>query len=642
MKVRACLIALSLALAGTAGATPYPAGGHSPAAADLGATAAVAANEPIGVTIALQLNNASQLEPLLESIYTQGSPQYHQFLTTQQFQERFAPTAATIATVTQHLQAAGLAVTRSATAQLHATGSPAAIERAFGVRLHSYAVPATATAAGYEYHAPLGAPQLPAAVAAAVRGVFGLDNRPHFFPHARRSTLKPQHRGGGQPDTPDPPGAWTVADFADWYDVNPLYHSGIDGRGRTIGIISLAAFTPSDALGYWGSLGLSFNPNRINVVNVDGGPGAVCDDCGSFETTLDVEQSGGIAPAARMQVYLAPNTNQAFIDVFAQAIDDNIADTVSCSWGEWELFDSLNPFGNGPIANPVTGRMTSTLTALNDLLTQAALQGQSFFAAAGDNGAYDEQDELPSNYTQVLSVDDPAAQPFITTAGGTTLPGVQTFANPAGFTVDVATEQAWTWDYLIPLCEALGLDPLGPLCGIYPAGTGGGVSIYFPRPFYQQGVPGMVNTEPHQRLVDESQNPPALIAALPAGFAGRNLPDLSVNSDPDTGYAVWYTSSSSGFSVQDYWGGTSFAAPQLNGVTALLAQGTRHRIGLLNVPLYQLLRQGGATLGRNAPLRDIVEGDNWYFYAHKGYDQTTGAGVPDVANLLEALRQLEF
>jgi subtilase family serine protease len=641
MKVRGYLFALTLAVAGTAAAVPYPQHGRSPAAADVGATTTVAADEPISVTVALTLGNAAQLEPLLEATYTQGSPQYHQFLTTQQFEARFAPSAASIAAVTQHFQAAGLTVTRSATAQLHVSGSPAAIERAFGVQLHTYAVAPTATASGYRYHAPLAAPQLPAEVAGAVRGVFGLDSRPRLFPHAHRALLRPQHQGSA-PNTPDPPGAWTVTDFADWYDVKPLYRSGIDGRGRTIGIISLAAFTPSDALGYWSSLGLTFNPNRINVVNVDGGPGAVCDDCGSLETTLDVEQSGGIAPAARMQVYLAPNTSQAFIDVFAQAIDDNIADTVSCSWGEWELFDSLNPFGNGPVSNPVTGTQTSTLAALYDLLAQAALQGQSFFAAAGDNGAYDEQDELPPNFTQVLSVDDPAAQPFLTTAGGTTLPGVQTFSNPPGFSVDVATEQAWTWDYLIPLCEALGLDPLGSLCGIYPAGTGGGVSIYFPRPFYQQGVPGMVNTQPHQKLFDESQTPPALIAALPAGFAGRNLPDLSVNSDPDTGYAVWYTSSASGFGVEDFWGGTSFAAPQLNGVTALLAQGTRHRVGLLNVPLYQLLRQGGATQGRNAPLRDIVEGDNWYFYAHKGYDQTTGAGVPDVANLLEALRDLEF
>ncbi|MGO9803311.1 MAG: protease pro-enzyme activation domain-containing protein [Steroidobacteraceae bacterium] len=632
----------ALSVAGAAHAAPYPRAGLAPDTVDLGRTDAVAADQQISVTVSLRLSNSEQLEPLLQSIYAQGSPQFHRFLSTQEFQQRFAPSAATIAAVTQHLQAAGLTVTRSATAHLKASGSPAAIERAFGVQLHSYQVPAIADAPGYGYHAPLSEPQLPATVAGSVRGIYGLDSRPRFFPHSHRATHPPLHKGGGQPNTPDPPGLWTVTDYAIWYDVNPLYQRGIDGRGRTIGIISLAAFTPSDAIAYWNSLGLKFDPNRINVVNVDGGPGPVCDDCGSGETTLDVEQSGGIAPGADMQVYLAPNTNQAFIDVFAQAIDDNLADTVSTSWGEWELFDSNNPFGNGPIGNPVTGTMTSTLTALDDLLLQAALQGQSFFAAAGDNGAYDEQNELPPNYTQVLSVDDPATQRFITAAGGTTLPGVQTFTDPPGFSVDIATEQAWTWDYLIPLCDALGLDPLGALCGIYPVGTGGGISVYVPQPFYQQGIPGMLRTQPHQNLIDESQTPPALIAALPAGFDGRNLPDLSVNADPDTGYTIWYTSSSSGFSVLTYIGGTSFSSPQLNGTTALLAQGVHHRIGLLNVPLYQLLRQGNAYNEPNAPLRDIREGDNWYFYAHKGYDQTTGVGVPDVANLLEALRNLGY
>jgi kumamolisin len=628
--------ACALSLAGAAHAAPYPPAGRSPDAADLGTTATIAADEQISVTVSLQLSNSAQLEPLLESMYTQGSPQFHRFLSTPEFQQRFAPSAATIAAVTQHLEAAGLSVTRSATAHLRASGSPAAIERAFGVQLHSFQVAASADAPAYRYHAPLGEPQLPAALAASVRGVFGLDSRPRYFPHSRQAVHQPAHKSGGQPNTPDPPGLWTVADYAIWYDVNPLYRHGIDGRGRTVGIISLAAFTPSDAIAYWNSLGLSFDSNRINIVNVDGGPGPVCDACGSGETTLDVEQSGGIAPGAKMQVYLAPNTNQAFIDVFAQAIDDNLADTVSTSWGEWELFDSLNPFGNGTIANPVTGTMTSTLTALDDLLLQAALQGQSFFAAAGDNGAYDEQNELPLNYTQVLSVDDPATQRFITAAGGTTLPGTQTFTDPT-FSVTLPVEQAWTWDYLIPLCNELGLDPLD--CGIYPVGTGGGISIYFRQPFYQQGIAGMLRTQPKQNLIDDSQTPPALIAALPAGFPGRNLPDLAVNSDPDTGYVIWYTSDSGVFGVATFIGGTSFASPQLNGTTALLAQGVNHRIGLLNVPLYQLLRDGNPYAGTGAPLRDIRAGDNWYFHAHAGYDQTTGLGVPDVANLLEALRR---
>jgi kumamolisin len=631
-------VAFAAALAGVASAAPYPHGRNAPVAIDLGDTAALAGSEQLSVTVALKLSHADELEPLLESVYTQGSPHYHEFLSTQQFQQRFAPDAATVAGVTRHFEAAGLKVTRSATAQLQVTGSAAAVERAFGVELHSYQVEATAEAPGYRYHAPLSEPHLPAAVAGSLQGVFGLDSRPRFFPHAHHALSEPQHHGG-TPSTPDPPGQWTVTDFALWYDVTPLYSHGITGRGRTIGIISLAAFTPSDAVAYWTSLGLSFDPNRITVVNVDGGPGPVCDACGSLETTLDVEQSGGIAPGAEMLVYLAPNTNQAFVDAFAAAIDANQADTLSTSWGEWEVYDSLNPVFGSTVTNPVTGTTTSILAAYNDLLIQAALQGQSVFAAAGDNGAYDEQNEVPPNISAVLSIDDPAAQPFLTAAGGTTLPGTQTFINPPGFSVTIPTEQAWGWDYLIPWCTALGLDPVS--CGIYPVGTGGGVSIYFPRPFYQRGVPGMANTVAGQAVYDNSQNPPALLAALPAGFSGRNIPDISLNSDPDTGYAIWYTSSSIGFTVLNFYGGTSFAAPQMNGVTSLLAQGTHHRVGLLNVPLY-LLARFNAWHGPDAPLRDIKAGDNWYWYARPGYDQTNGVGVPDVANLLDALRDLEF
>jgi len=63
-----------------------------------------------------------------------------------------------------------------------------------------------------------------------------------------------------------------------------------------------------------------------------------------------------------------------------------------------------------------------------------------------------------------------------------------------------------------------------------------------------------------------------------------------------------------------------------------------HRVGLLNFALYDLVRDGTAYQGREAPLRDITAGDNWHYNAHRGYDQATGLGVPDVANLLKALR----
>ena len=121
------------------------------------------------------------------------------------------------------------------------------------------------------------------------------------------------------------------------------------------------------------------------------------------------------------------------------------------------------------------------------------------------------------------------------------------------------------------------------------------------------------------------------------GGHGRNVPDLSVNADPETGYIVPYTSSVDGPTVE-FLGGTSFSSPQLNGVTSLYNQALGHRLGLINVPLYDLVRRDVAYRGPHAPLRDIVHGDNWFYSGHAGYDQGTGVGVPDVTNLLRALQ----
>jgi kumamolisin len=633
--------ALGAALIGLASAAPSSRA--APAVTDLGDAAATPEGAQIAATVALRLSNEQQLEPLLAAIYAQGSPVYHQFLTPQQFRARFGPSEESIAALTRYFEAAGLQVSRTATAQLRVSGSAAAVERAFAVKLHGYAVAATGSTRAYQFRAPLTEPELPASVASSVHGVFGLDTRPRFFPHVRRAAAATHARpdNGQSSGTSNPFGSLTVADFAQHYNVNPLYGHGINGQGRTIGIVTLAAFTPSDAFAYWSAVGLKVASNRLREVMIDGGPGAPSDDSGSLETTLDVEQSGGIAPAARIVVYEAPNTNQGFVDAFAAAIDSNAADSVSTSWGEWELFDTPNnAFDNGPVTDPVTHRVTSIIQAYNDLLIQAALQGQSMFAAAGDAGAWDEVGELPAHFSNVISVDDPAVQPFITAMGGTTLPGPQTYGLPDGgsLTLHVAQEQAWGWDYLEPLCSALDLTI--DACGIFPAGGGGGVSVFFHRPFYQRVVAGMANSVAGQALYDNSQSPPQLVLALPAGFAGRNVPDISLNSDPQTGYVVAYTSNVSGFSFQTFWGGTSFASPQMNGVTSLLSQGIHHRVGLLNVPLY-LLAASGRDHGHNAPLRDITAGDNWHWFARPGYDQASGVGVPNVANLLESLKELD-
>ncbi|HEY1991754.1 MAG TPA: protease pro-enzyme activation domain-containing protein, partial [Gammaproteobacteria bacterium] len=519
------LAALSIAPMASAG-TPYPTR-ETPKAVDLGVPAGTQ-DSSITVTVALKLRNTGQVDELMHSLYTPGSSQYHHFLSTADFQARFAPSPATVTKTMAAFEAQGLKVTRLSSGLLRVSGSQAAIEKAFRVSLHTFEVPAQGHNGSYRFHAPTTAPTLNASLGDSVVGVVGLDNRPRYRPHIQRMPdgVKSQltregsaPAASGAPATPDQPGLWTVTDFADYYDVNPLYAQGVNGGNVTIGIVTLAAFTPSDAFGYWNSLGLNVDPNRITIVDVDGGPGAPSDASGSDETTLDVEQSGGIAPGAKVIVYQSPNTDQGFVDAFAQAIDNNQADSLSTSWGIWEAFDD-----GTDVTNPNTQNTETQLQVFNELFTQAALQGQSLYSSAGDAGAYDANDPriFPQpEFTKVLSVDSPASEPYITAAGGTTLPGPQLFGLPDGstFTVKIAHEQVWGWDYLTKLCATLGFDPAS--CGIFPGGGGGGVSSYFNTPLYQFRISGVAKTEPNQSLVDTGQNPPQTLITLPAHFWGR-------------------------------------------------------------------------------------------------------------------------
>jgi kumamolisin len=129
------------------------------------------------------------------------------------------------------------------------------------------------------------------------------------------------------------------------------------------------------------------------------------------------------------------------------------------------------------------------------------------------------------------------------------------------------------------------------------------------------------------------------VYALPAYYPGRNVPDVSFNADPQTGYVIYYTSEPSGkFGILTFIGGTSFVAPQLNGVSALLGQDLHSRIGLLNFPLYLLGITGQAYRGPNAPLHAIKYGDNWFYYGRDGYSPAAGLGTLDVANFADFLR----
>jgi kumamolisin len=99
-----------------------------------------------------------------------------------------------------------------------------------------------------------------------------------------------------------------------------------------------SAFLPEDAYTYWRLIGLNVLANRITQVHIDGG-GELSADAESGETSLDVEQSGGLAPRARIIVYDAPNNDPGFIDLFYKAASDNLVDSLSVSWGDSEIYD---------------------------------------------------------------------------------------------------------------------------------------------------------------------------------------------------------------------------------------------------------------------------------------------------------------
>jgi subtilase family serine protease len=160
--------------------------------------------------------------------------------------------------------------------------------------------------------------------------------------------------------------------------------------------------------------------------------------------------------------------------------------------------------------------------------------------------------------------------------------------------------------------------------------------VFFSVPSYHVGLPGVQSSQPDQNFVMNGQ----LLFAMPANYPGRNVPDISFNADPDTGYVIWYTSDVTGFTILQYWGGTSFVAPQLNGVSALLGEQFHSRLGLLNFPLYALAQSGEAYENSHAPLNAIRYGDNWFYYGSNGYNLGVGLGTVDVANFAEYLKSL--
>jgi subtilase family serine protease len=568
---------------------------------DLGPTTP---SDTVSASLILKVRNGDSLEALADQMQDPQSSRYHRFLSRDEFVDRFSPDSRDIAALSGYLHQFGIAVTDVYPNRLlvRAVGTVDAFNSAFDLDIHNF------SRNGRRFHRPRHAPRIPAVLKDLLVAIAGPSDEAQFRPQ----NLRANAAFAALPASAAPnaiathaPQQYSVGDTANLYNINPVYAAGIDGTGRTIGIVTLADFLPSDAYAYWATFHVSTSTTRITQIHVDGG-GDLSADAGSGETSIDVEQSGGLAPGAKVVVYDAPNSPAGFMDAFYQAISENTVDSLSASWGSPEqLYD----------AAVVGFDRSGELLAFHQIFLEAAAQGISVFASTGDSGAFDFNSGVNVPIDNVLSVDVPASDPAITASGGTTTP-----VNLGNGAIIIPREQVWGWSYLVPF---FGLD------AVFPAGTGGGVSVVWKRPSYQSQTNGIRKSEPNQSIVQDGFD----FEDLRAHFPGRNLPDISMNADPETGYLVFSTLDGG---VIPGFGGTSFVAPQLNGITALFGQATHGRVGLLNPMLYRFKRlyQGAP----HPPIVDIVGGDNWFYQGVPGYEPGAGLGVPDVAKLLQAIK----
>jgi len=567
-------------------------------------------------------------------------------MTVAQFAARYGQTAAAITALQSYLSKYGIATSVYPDGlDVTASGTAAQFDSALSVQQQQYKVPATparnglATIAAQQVHGTTQNPYLPASLGPSVLAILGLTN---YAPFSTDLIHTPKGVIAANSVTPSSTytGNLTPADFAKNYDLAPVYTSGITGQGQTIGVVTLAGFDPNAAYYFWNTV-LRMTPkqqNRITVYNIDNGPGAPSEAAGSAESDLDVEQSGALAPGARVTVYQAPNSDSGYADAFFAAASQNLADTVSSSWGESETLLQ---------ASAVTGGAAPAYAqAFDEAFLELAAQGQSTFVAAGDAGAYDASGDIG---TTNLSVNDPDDSPFVTSVGGTTLSGTIT-ADVRGATVKatIGAQRTWGWDWLWPDYAKFGYSTEASFAAAVVAGGGGGYSSFEPVPLYQETLAQQGAANPGSYSAVQYLTPTGYgtvdglylptqwtFATAPAvqhgEGTGRGLPDLAVDADPFTGYLLYDPLAAP--ALQGGWGGTSFGAPQLNGAAALIDQVAGHRTGLWNPAIY------GFAMSARSPFTPLSaqgrSNDNLYYTGTPGqvFNPGSGLGYPNLDKL---------
>ena len=532
------------------------------------------------------------------------------FLTPAQYRARFGTTAATVHAVAAYLRWAGLRVTRVGAGNRYVsfTGTVASAERAFGAEINRY------RHHGRIVQAPSSALKVPASLARSVLAIAGLDTTPKIVkpnvappPGFRNAPPCSAYYGEKLPATlpqfngrtlPYAPCGYTGMQFRSAYEGN----SSLDGSGISVAITdAYAAPTIAfDAATYAarhgdraygeGQLTQTVPPNFIKE--------GKCGAAGWYgEETLDVEAVHAMAPGARIHYYASASCyDSEFLDTLGRVVDDGTSQLVTNSWSDVEAVETPD-----------------VTAAYQAIFLQGATEGISFMFSSGDDG-----DELAATGTK--QVDYPSSDPYATGVGGTSA--------AFGAANNRIFETGWGTDKYSLSADGASWNPLGFLYG-----GGGGESMLFARPAYQNGV---------------------------TSSPTRQVPDVAMDGDPTTGMLVGETQSfPKGVIAYDEYriGGTSLSSPLFAGMTALALQRAGGAgAGLLNNAIYSHLGSFTDIAGTPPDAGNVrvdyandVDASRGLLYSVRtfdqdssllvttGYDQVTGVGIPNTG-WLNALR----
>jgi hypothetical protein len=568
------------------------------------------------------------LKKLLDDQQDKNSPNYHKWLTPDEFGKTFGPSDQDIQTVASWLQSQGFRVDHVSRGKTHIefSGDAAHVQQAFRTPIHKFAI------GGVEHWANASDPQIPAALVPAVAGVATLHNfhsKPQHVISPNKATItyvnsKPQVNFTSGVHALGP------ADFATIYNLNPLYNAGINGSGIGIAVVARSDLNPnsSDIFDFQSIFGF-FSGGSFITVWSGPDPGEVPGD--DMEATLDVSWSMAVARGANITLVVAASTNTTDgVDLSKlYIVDNNFANVMTESFGVCEA--------------ALTSTDLASISALNE---QAAAQGITHTVSSGDTGSAGCDNLGESIASGPVSVNALASTPFTVAVGGTIFNDTaspSTYWNSTNNPTTLASVKSYipekVWN---ETCTTTCTPNDAPL-----AAGGGGASIVnnsvvFAKPSWQSGVSGIPND------------------------GARDLPDVSLTAAIHDGYVVCFAGScaqGSAFIV----GGTSASAPSFAGMMALVdqkmaqinpTQGARQ--GQADYVLYKLAAQenfsqcNSSKPAANCVFNDVTSGNNCVpgelgygpsctIYAAKtGFDLATGLGSVNATNLVNNWNSVTF